>query len=54
MGYWLKKEFVKAVNQLSPSLQDSCLNYIYNNEVTEFDLVESSDAEKQQSEEPKS
>ena len=38
-GYWLKREFVKAVNQLSPALEDSCLDYLYNNEVPEFDLV---------------
>ena len=42
IGYWLKKEFVKAVNQLSPTMEDNCLGYLYNNTVAEFDLVPSS------------
>lgn len=31
IGYWLKKEFVKSVNQLAPEKQDSCLTFIYKN-----------------------
>ena len=42
IGYWLKKEFVQAVNQLSPTMEDNCLNYLYNNTVAEFDLVPTS------------
>ena len=40
IGYWLKKEFVQSVNQLSPAKEDACLAYFYRNDVTEFDLLE--------------
>lgn len=39
IGYWLKKEFVKSVNQLAPDKEDNCLSYFYKKEVSEFDLV---------------
>ena len=42
IGFWLKKEFVKSVNQLSPEKEDSCLSYFYKNNVSEFDLLENS------------
>ena len=42
IGFWLKKEFVKSVNQLAPDKEDSCLSYFYKNDVSEFDLVDSS------------
>ena len=42
IGYWLKKEFVKAVNQLSPTMEDNCLGYLYDNSVAEFNLVKAS------------
>ena len=40
IGFWLKKEFVKSVNQLAPDVEDSCIDYIYKNDVVEFDLLE--------------
>ena len=40
IGFWLKKEFVKSVNQLSPDKEDSCLSYFYKNDVNEFDLLD--------------
>ena len=40
IGFWLKKEFVKSVNQLAPENEDSGLAYFYKNDVKEFDLRE--------------
>lgn len=37
-GHWLKKDFVKSVNELAPDHEDSGLDYFYKNNVTEFDL----------------
>ena len=45
IGFWLKKEFVKSVNQLGPTQEDSCLSYFYKNDMAEFDLLERLDGE---------
>jgi hypothetical protein len=38
IGMWLKKEFLKAVNMLSPVTEDNCLNYIFKPNAAEFNL----------------
>ena len=43
IGYWLRKDYIKSVNQLSPDKEDSCLNYFYKKDVREFDLVDQSE-----------
>ena len=42
IGYWLKKEFVNSVNQLSPDKEESGITYIYKNDQTEFNLTKQS------------
>jgi hypothetical protein len=38
IGMWLKKEFLKAVNSLSPTTEDDCLKYIFKPNALEFNL----------------
>lgn len=38
IGMWLKKDFLKAVNMLSPATEDNCLNYIFKPNAAEFNL----------------
>ena len=38
IGMWLKKEFLKAVNMLSPATEDNCLKYIFKPNAAEFNL----------------
>lgn len=38
IGMWLKKDFLKAVNMLSPEREENCLNYIFKPSATEFNL----------------
>ncbi len=40
IGFWLKKEFVNSVNQLSPDREDSCISYMQKNTVVEFNLTQ--------------
>ena len=39
IGYWLKKEYIKSVNMLNPTKEESAINQFYKNDVSEFDLT---------------
>jgi hypothetical protein len=38
IGMWLKKEFLKAVNMLSPAKEDDCLKYLCKHTASDFNL----------------
>jgi hypothetical protein len=38
IGMWHKKEFLKAVNTLSPEREDDCLKFIFKPSSSEFNL----------------
>lgn len=38
VGFWLQKQFIKAVNVLSPSQEDNCLSYLLKFENQDFNL----------------
>mmetsp|Transcript_24687 Transcript_24687/g.33021 ORF Transcript_24687/g.33021 Transcript_24687/m.33021 type:complete len:82 (-) Transcript_24687:4199-4444(-) len=45
IGYWLKKEYIKSVNLLNPTQEESAISYLYKNNVVEFDLSASARAD---------
>lgn len=38
IGFWLKKEYIKSVNMLNPTKEESAISYFYKNDVTEFNI----------------
>ena len=38
IGHWLKKEYIKSINMLNPTKEESAIGYFYQNDVSEFDL----------------